>query len=167
MRLGIAVMRTVVGALFIGHGLQKLAGWFGGYGLNATAGAFEGMGLKPGKLHATAAGAAETTAGALMVAGKATPLAAAMITGTMTTAVEKVHLEKGVWNEKGGFEYNAVLAAAAFAVAAEEGIGWALGALAAGVAGGLAASRISRPDSSGRFQRQEEAQPAEHVGATN
>ncbi len=30
------VLRVVVGGLFMGHGLQKLAGWFGGHGLEAT-----------------------------------------------------------------------------------------------------------------------------------
>jgi putative oxidoreductase len=169
MRLGITLLRVVIGALFMGHGLQKLLGWFGGYGLEATGGAFEGMGLRPGKVHATAAGIAETAGGALMVAGKVTPLASAMITGTMTTAIEKVHLEKGVWNQEGGFEYPVVLTAAAFAVAAEEGIGWALGALGAGVAGGIAASRISPPQKDAtteRFAREEEtaAQPAGATG---
>jgi putative oxidoreductase len=32
MQLGLAVLRAVVGGLFMGHGLQKLAGWFGGGG---------------------------------------------------------------------------------------------------------------------------------------
>lgn len=162
MRLGIALLRTVIGALFMGHGLQKLAGWFGGHGLAATGGAFEQMGLRPGKVHATVAGVAETAGGALLVAGKATPLGAMMLTGTMATAVEKVHLSKGVWAQDGGFEYHAVLVAAMFAIAAEEGLGWAAAELAAGVAGGLAvaklAARMPEPaqESSARFERQEE-----------
>ena len=57
MRFGIAILRAVVGGLFIGHGLQKLLGKFGGYGLEGTAGFFESLGLRPGKVHATAAGA--------------------------------------------------------------------------------------------------------------
>jgi putative oxidoreductase len=162
MRLGIALLRTVIGVLFMGHGLQKLAGWFGGYGLDATGGAFEQMGLKPGKVHATAAGIAETAGGALMVAGLATPLAEAMLTGTMTTAIEKVHLQKGVWNQDGGYEYNAVLIAAGFAIAAEEGIGWALAGLAAGIGGGLAVAKLATraPEPAepvDRFQREEPA----------
>ena len=47
---------ATIGALFVGHGLQKLAGWFGGPGINGLAGGFERMGLKPGKAHAVAAG---------------------------------------------------------------------------------------------------------------
>jgi putative oxidoreductase len=162
MRLGTALLRTVIGALFIGHGLQKLAGWFGGYGLEATGGAFEQMGLRPGKVHAGAAGVAETAGGALLIAGTATPFAAAMLTGTMTTAIEKVHWQKGVWNTEGGFEYNAVLIAALFAITADDdGNGWAIAELAAGVAGGLAVAKLAarapeEQDPSQRFQREEE-----------
>jgi putative oxidoreductase len=149
--------------LFIGHGLQKLAGWFDGPGINGLAGGFEKMGLKPGKAHAIAAGVAETAGGAVLITGRANPIAGTLLTGTMTTAVEKVHLKNGIWNTKGGFEYNLVLTAALFAVTAEEdGLGWALAQLTAGVAGGLAASRLSPPEpaeSTGRFGRTEEPVP--------
>jgi uncharacterized membrane protein YphA (DoxX/SURF4 family) len=29
---GIAVLRVIIGGLFVGHGLQKLKGWFDGEG---------------------------------------------------------------------------------------------------------------------------------------
>jgi putative oxidoreductase len=164
MRLGSALLRITIGALFVGHGMQKLAGWFDGPGIDGLAAGFDQMGLKPAKAHAIAAGVAEAGGGALLISGVANPLAGAALTGVMTTAVEKVHLQKGVWNTNGGFEYNAVLVAALFAVTAEEdGIGWALAQLAAGVAGGLAATRLPTPDqvaASGRFERQEEQVPS-------
>jgi putative oxidoreductase len=165
MRLGTSLLRTVVGALFIGHGLQKLAGWFGGHGLSGTAGFFEHLGLRPGKVHASAAGVAETAGGALLVAGRATPVAQMLLTGTMTTAVEKVHWQKGIWSTDGGFEYNAVLVAAAFAITADESPALAVAALAGGVAGGLAVSRLSErmapaPQPSQRFAREESPAPA-------
>jgi putative oxidoreductase len=163
MRVGHAALRATIGALFVGHGLQKLAGWFGGPGIKGLAGGFEQMGLKPGVAHAVAAGVSETAGGALLITGRANPIAGTLLTGTMTTAIEKVHLQKGVWNSNGGFEYNLVLVAALFAVTAEEdGLGWALAQLAAGVAGGLAASRLPAPDdagASGRFERTEEPVP--------
>jgi putative oxidoreductase len=163
MTLGRALLRTTIGTLFVGHGMQKLAGWFGGSGLDATASGFQKMGMHPPKAHAVAAGVAEAGGGALLITGAANPLAGALLTGVMTTAVEKVHLKNGVWVAKGGFEYNLVLVAALFAVTAEEdGVGWALAQLAAGVAGGLAASRLPAPDqimSSGRFERAEERVP--------
>jgi putative oxidoreductase len=149
MRFGIALLRAVIGGLFIGHGLQKLTGAFGGYGLEGTAGGFEQMGLRPGKVHATAAGAAEAGGGTLLVAGLGTPFAAAALTGTMAVAVKKVHLAKGVWAANGGYEYNAVMVAALFAITAhgpgspsldrrEWGTGWAIAELAAGLAGAAA-----------------------------
>ena len=56
MDIGRTALRLVIGPLFVGHGTQKLFGWFGGHGLEGTAGFFEGkLGLKPGKRHATAA----------------------------------------------------------------------------------------------------------------
>jgi putative oxidoreductase len=163
MTLGRALLRTTIGTLFIGHGMQKLAGWFGGSGLNATASGFQKMGMHPPKAHAVAAGVAEAGGGALLITGAANPLAGTLLTGVMTTAVDKVHLKNGVWVTKGGFEYNLVLVAALFAVTSEEdGLGWALAQLAAGVAGGLAASRLPAPQdiaSSGRFERAEERVP--------
>jgi putative oxidoreductase len=163
MRLGITLVRALVGALFIGHGLQKLAGWFGGHGLKATGEFFEsGMGMRPGVAHAGAAGVAETAGGAMLMTGIGTPVAAAMLTGTMATAVDKVHWSKGLWNQDGGFEYNAVLVAAIFAITDhDEGAGWAIAALAAGVTGGLAVSRLAKlvpapEESGGRFVREDE-----------
>jgi putative oxidoreductase len=143
MRLGIALLRAVIGGLFVGHGLQKLTGAFGGHGLEATGQAFESMGLKPGKVHATAAGLAEAGGGALLLTGIATPAAAGALTGTMAVAVKKVHLANGVWVTNGGFEYNLVLVAALFAITADgshrrSGNGWALAEFAAGLAGAAA-----------------------------
>ena len=113
MDIGRLFLRGVVGPLFVGHGTQKLFGWFGGHGLDGTAGFFEGgLGLRPGKRHATAAGAAETVGGALLTLGALTPLTAAMINGTMITAIRKVHLAKGPWVTEGGYEYNLALIAA-------------------------------------------------------
>src|SRR5512132_4091860 len=74
MNLGKLALRGVVGPLFVGHGTQKLFGWFGGHGLEGTAGFFEqGIGLRPGKRHATAAGLSEAVGGALVTLGAFTP----------------------------------------------------------------------------------------------
>ena len=150
MKLALTGLRVLVGLLFIGHGTQKLFGWFGGHGLEATGEAFDGMGLAPGKEKAALAGLSEAGGGALLAAGFATPLAAAAITGTMVQAIRTAHGDKGVWASDGGWEYNAVLIAIVLAVA-EHGPGpisldnafglklhgpaLALGALAAGLVG--------------------------------
>ena len=159
MEEGLLVLRIVVGLLFVGHGAQKLFGSFGGHGLKGTAGFFEQIGLRPGRVHATAAGFNEFAGGALLALGLLTPLAAALLIATMTAAIVTVHGPKGPWVSNGGYEYNLVLAAVAFAVTAVgagtlsldhalgldvAGIGWALGALAAGVVGGLGAVAFGR-----------------------
>jgi putative oxidoreductase len=152
--LGRLILRIVVGGFFIGHGTQKLFGWFGGQGLDATAQGFEHIGLRPGKVNAVAAGAAEAGGGALIALGAATPLASSVLTATMLTAINRVHLAKGPWVMKGGYEYNAVLIAAVLALAEtgpgslsvdrllgqeREGARWAALALALGIIGAAGA----------------------------
>ncbi len=161
MDFGRTLLRTVVGALFVGHGTQKLFGWFGGPGPEGTAGFFESLGLQPGRRHALTAGAAEAGSGALLVLGLVTPLAATGVVGVMTTAIQRVHAKNGPWSSNGGYEYNLVLAAAAVALAADgpgrpsldsillpgfRGNGWALAALGAGVGGALLATSDRAPD---------------------
>jgi putative oxidoreductase len=112
MNIGQLAIRGVVGPLFVGHGTQKLFGWFDGHGLEGTGGFFESLGLRPGKRHATAAGLTETLGGAMLTAGALTPVATGMLSGTMITAIRKAHAQNGVWSANGGYEYNAVLLAA-------------------------------------------------------
>jgi putative oxidoreductase len=150
MKIGRLLLRITVGTLFVGHGTQKLFGWFGGHGLDATAAGFEQLGMRPGRRNAIAAGAAEAGGGAALALGLATPLTASVLTGTMITAVHRVHLKNGPWLSNGGYEYNAVLIAAVIALAEvgpgkvsldhalgkeRSGAGWALAALALGAAG--------------------------------
>ncbi|MDE3133341.1 MAG: DoxX family protein [Acidobacteriota bacterium] len=117
MKVGRLLLRAAVGSFFIGHGTHKLFGWFGGRGLKGTADVFESMGLKPGIVHASAAGAAETFGGAGILLGYRTPLASASIISVMLTAINRVHLKNGPWATNGGYEYNVVLAAAAASLA--------------------------------------------------
>ena len=65
MHVALLVLRIVIGALFAGHGAQKLFGWFGGYGLGGTGGFFESVGLGPGRSTAFIAGVAALAAGLL------------------------------------------------------------------------------------------------------
>jgi putative oxidoreductase len=117
MNIGRLILRSVVGGYFVGHGTQKLFGWFGGYGLDGTGQFFESLGLRPGKRHALAAGAAEAGGGALLVVGAATPLVASVLTATMLTAINRVHLKNGPWVTNQGYEYNLVLIAAVLSLA--------------------------------------------------
>ncbi|HEY3958997.1 MAG TPA: DoxX family protein [Solirubrobacteraceae bacterium] len=152
MKIGRLLLRLVVGGLFVGHGTQKLFGWFGGNGLDATAQGFEQLGLRPGRQNAIAAGSAEAGGGALLALGLQTPLAASVLIATMLTAIHRVHASKGPWVTNGGYEYNLVLIAAALALVdagpgafsldgargrERTGLGWTLAALGAGAVGAV------------------------------
>lgn len=116
MRIGPLLVRAAVGTFFVGHGTQKLFGWFGGGGPQQTGEYFQSAGLHPGRRNALAAGSAEAAGGALLVAGLATPFAASFLSAVMLTAIRTVHWKNGPWNSKSGYEYPAVLLAALFAL---------------------------------------------------
>jgi putative oxidoreductase len=118
MDTALLLLRVVVGLLLIGHGTQKLLGWFGGYGLAGTGGFFHTVGFRPGKTMAAAAGLSEAGGGLLLALGLLTPLAGAVIVGTLLVAAS-THLDKGVWGANGGYELPLLyaVAAATFALA--------------------------------------------------
>jgi putative oxidoreductase len=182
MNLGTAALRGIVGPLFIGHGTQKLFGWFDGPGLDATAGGFEQMGLRPGRRHAVAGGAAEAVGGALLTLGALTPLAGSLICGAMVTAIRKVHAPNGPWVTKGGWEYNAVLIAAVASLV-DQGPGrpsvdaklfpnlrgpvWAALAVGSGVAGSyLVTEKLNAPAPEADSTQTGAAEPASPNGVT-
>src|SRR3954462_8156525 len=104
MKFAAPLMRALIGGLFVGHGTQKLLGWFDGPGLEGTTGMMDKLGMRPARRYALLAGAAETAGGALLAAGALTPLATTMLTSSMTTAIRKVHGSKGPWVAQGGWE---------------------------------------------------------------
>lgn len=117
LNIGLLIIRLVIGLLFVGHGAQKLFGWFGGYGLKGTGGWFESIGMKPGVTMALFAGLAELIGGILFTLGLLTPLASIMIAGTMLMAIVKVHAANGLWSTANGYEYNLTLIAVAIGIA--------------------------------------------------
>jgi putative oxidoreductase len=126
--LGLFALHVVVGLLFVGHGMQKLTGAFGGHGLAGTAQFMDSLGMRPGSRYAEAAGVAETAGGLMLLFGFFTPAAAALIIAVMVTATITVHIDKGLWNQEGGFELPLVYATAAFALAAVGAGSWSLDA---------------------------------------
>ena len=191
MNLGRLIARVTIGGLFIGHGTQKLFGWFDGPGIEGASKMMDKLELHPPRRNAMAAAVAETAGGALFALGALTPAAGALITSTMTTAIRKVHGPKGPWNTQGGYEYNLVLIAATAALVEAgpgspsvdralgieaKGTGWALAALATGVAGSAlaieAAKRIREDElaeqpnqgGTGRFVRNAGVPEPEAVG---
>ncbi len=158
MTFGLLVIR-LVGLVFAAHGAQKLFGWFGGPGINGLTAGFQAMGLRPARLHAISAGIFEFGGGLLLAFGLLTPVAALVITATMTTAVIVVHLSKGFFAAQGGYEFNLVLVLVAVGIAATgpgedsldnvfgidwSGAGWALIALGLGLIGGTLVVWTSR-----------------------
>ncbi|WHY89682.1 DoxX family protein [Neobacillus cucumis] len=117
INIGLLIIRLVVGILFIGHGAQKLFGWYGGYGLKGTGGWFESIGMKPGVTMALFAGLAELIGGILFALGLLTPLAGIIIAGTMVMAIAKVHGPNGIWATSNGYEYNLTLIAVTIGIA--------------------------------------------------
>ena len=122
MGLGKLMLRATIGGYFFGHGMQKLAGWFGGGGPEGTGEMFEQIGLKPGRESAIVAGMAEAGGGSLLALGLFTPAAVSMLTGVMTNAIRHVHAQNGAWVTEGGVEYPVVILAA-LAALAEDGPG--------------------------------------------
>ncbi|MEV0028186.1 DoxX family protein [Nocardia sp. NPDC050793] len=97
--LGLFLLRLVVGATFVYHGLQKLTGWFHGAGLDGT----RDMMAEGGWDHSIVATillfTGEIGGGALLILGLATPLAAG--------AVLAVILDAWAWKQGmiPGFQY--------------------------------------------------------------
>jgi putative oxidoreductase len=117
MGFGKLILRVTLGGYFVGHGMQKLTGWFGGAGPGGTGEHFEQIGLRPGRESAVLAGAAEAGGGALLALGLGTPAAVSMLTGVMTNAIRHVHGKNGLWVTEGGVEYPVVVLAALAALA--------------------------------------------------
>jgi putative oxidoreductase len=91
---GLLLLRVFVGLAFVGHGTQKLFGWWGGYGLQGTGGFFASQGYRYGVPMAVLAGLAEAGGGALLALGLLTPLACAAIAIVMLNAIFAVTLKR-------------------------------------------------------------------------
>ena len=94
MSYGILLLRLVVGLAFVGHGTQKLFGWFGGYGPKGTGGFFASQGYRAPVMMAVLAGLAEAGGGTLLALGLATPLAGALLAIVMINAIGSVTFKK-------------------------------------------------------------------------
>jgi len=115
--LGLLILRLVVGLILAGHGAQKLFGWWGGPGMTRWTQIVQSLRIRPAGPWAWVAALAEFGGGIFLALGLLTPLAAAAIAGSMIVAVVTVHLPKGFWVTKGGYEFNLALLAAVAALA--------------------------------------------------
>ena len=155
---GLLLLRVVVGVVLLGHGTQKLFGWFGGHGRRGTGAFFEFLEYRPGELFAVIAGVSEAGGGVLLALGLLTPLAGAAVVGVMLNAASALR-GRGPWAIDGGWEYPVVLATVGASIALlgpgsvsvdnALGLDWSaasrLGGVALGVAASIATLLLRRP----------------------
>ena len=116
--VGLLIIRLVIGITFIGHGSQKLFGWFGGYGPVGFSQWLESLGIGfRGRFWSIAAGLFEFVGGVLFAFGTLTGVGAGLIIIVMLDAILIVHRKNGYWIDNGGWEYNFVLMAVVLGVA--------------------------------------------------
>jgi putative oxidoreductase len=107
--LGLLILRVLIGLVFIGHGGQKLFGWFSGPGLKGFTGWMAAMGLKPASIWGLMGALSEFGGGVLIALGLLSPLGSLAIIGAMLMAIGLAHWTKGFWNSNGGYEFPLVL----------------------------------------------------------
>lgn len=113
---GLLILRLVLGLMFVGHGSQKMFGWFGGSGLKATTGWMGKMGFRPAWFWGFMAALSEFGGGVLLSLGLLSPFGSLGIIAAMLIAIVKVHWSKGFWNGKGGIEFPLINLTAALAI---------------------------------------------------
>lgn len=86
--------------------------------LEGTAGWFDSLGFRQADLQARTSATVEIGAGAAVLAGAATPLAAAAVIGTMAVAARSVHVPNGFFITDEGYEYVLSIAAMSTSLAA-------------------------------------------------
>lgn len=144
--IGLLVIRVVFGGVLAGHGAQKLFGWFDGPGWYANNASFASMDYNPGVVFGPLAGLSELVGGLMLLLGLLSPLAAAIVLGTMINVI--VQMFSGGLFSGTGYEMGLLWAAVAVAVAftgpgrfsldhsrpwARHGIIWAVAAIALAV----------------------------------
>lgn len=113
--LGLLVLRCAMGVVLIAHGYNHI---FGGGKIAGTAGWFDSLGMRPAIVHAWLASLTELGAGALLIAGLATPLACAGVVAVMVVAWITNHRKNGffIFRPGEGYEYVMMLALTGFSL---------------------------------------------------
>src|SRR6202171_3056480 len=115
--LGLLILRLGIGLIIAAHGAQKLFGVWGGPGMTKWAQSVQRLRIRPAQPWAWVAALSEFGGGLLLAFGLLSPLGSLAIVGAMLVAVATVHLAKGFWVSKGGYEFNLSIIGAAVAIA--------------------------------------------------
>ena len=113
LSLGLAVLRVVVGVVFVMHGAQKLFT----FGIAGTVGTFAQMGAPLPEITAPLVAVLEFAGGAALILGLLTPLIATLLALNMLVATVLVHMSAGFFASEGGYELTLTLLAASVALA--------------------------------------------------
>jgi len=111
----LAIIRVVLGVIFLAHGGQKVMGWWGGNGLEATVAGMAKGGIPA--IGAYAAAFTEFIGGAMLIIGVLSRFWAVGLAITMAVAIWKVHGPNGFFSSAKGYEYNLALLAMSVAIA--------------------------------------------------
>ncbi len=111
--LGLAVLRVVLGLLFLVHGYQKLFVM----GMGGVTKLFTQIGAPLPGISAPLVSVLEFTGGIALILGVLTPVVAALFAADMLGAILFVHLPNGFSISEGGYEFVLTLFAASLALA--------------------------------------------------
>jgi putative oxidoreductase len=112
--LALLIARVAIGVIFFAHGWQKLTTM----GLDGTEQGFRAMGIPAPAISSLYATFVELVGGALLIIGALVPLAGLLLFLNMAGALLFVHLDKGLFVDKGGYELVLALGAASLMLAA-------------------------------------------------
>jgi putative oxidoreductase len=147
VEIGLLVLRLVTGLVWIGHGTQKLFGWFGAKQRGTLEGEFTHFGYHPPLLFGYLAGTTELTGGLLLASGFATPVGGGLLAIVAVQAIAAVKWPNGLWTQDDGYEYLLVLAALgvgfAFIGGGQLSLDAAFGTGFAGVGAGIVAAVVA------------------------
>lgn len=111
--LGLLALRIVAGGIFAAHGAQKTFE----FTLAGTAQAFGEMGAPFPHITGPTIALLELIGGVALVLGLLTRLVGVLLAVDMAGAIALVHAPSGLWAADGGYEFVALLGAAALALA--------------------------------------------------
>jgi putative oxidoreductase len=115
--LGLLILRLGIGLIIAAHGAQKLFGVWGGPGMAKWTQSVQKLRIRPAQPWAWVAALSEFGGGLLLAVGLLSPLGGLAIIGAMLVAIATVHLSKGFWASKGGYEFNLSLMVGAASLA--------------------------------------------------